>query len=497
MPTQRWQLGGLALAAGLWLVLLYVWLSSSHLPLLSSVQQRWLVQIVLGVPAILGLVIAWRMRTAVGMPRAIVQSLAFLFVWPAAVFTLDHLGWPEARANTALVGTTLAFVIGLGWAVWAVDRATRHFARRRAEHAARQAAGTAPQGEAATTPTSAAPTPAGRRRVWNPLDLDAWYYGRARKLNQSLSTFLAYSVMFLLMALLILNLQGCGEVFEKPFGGGEEAPMVQQVQIQKVKKKEYVINPFSSIIFTPPPIEKVELQLLELTKHYHTPGYGQGEGHGFATGTNTGKIQFIRLEYAGGNWNNRMSADTIMLTEYGIRLNATSRTAKAAESRTISQLGRADPQKSPAFVYLNGSRGIRLSKSEIETLRSYVLDRHGMIFADASSSQFHREFMAVMREVLPNAQPVPVPLDDKIHLIPFPVGFAAYVTPHGGKEALGWRIDGRWAVYYHPGDLGDAWMDDHSGVPPRVWEACYRIGANVMFYAYVEHTKWQQSQEQR
>lgn len=468
---QRGRWIGLGLALALWLGLIYLWLSASHLDFLPGWVVRWTQQIVFTIPAVVSLVAAWRVRKERTLRRSLVNTLAFLFTWPALVFTLDHLGWPEIRANVAMILTGAAFFIGLAWSVWWVDRAARRLARER---------------------TAEKP-----KRIWNPLDTDAWYYGRSRKLNQSLSTFLAYCLMFLLMAVLILNLQGCGEVFEKPFGGGEDQPMVQQVQIKKVKKKEYVINPLSSIVFTPPPIEKIELQLLEVTKHYHTPGYGSADGAGFATGTREGKLRFIRLEYGGGNWNNRVAADTIMLTEYAIRWGATDRVAEKAETRTIGQLGRADRLKSPAFVYINGSRGIRLSQSEIETLRDYILERHGMIFADASSSQFHNEFLAVMRQVLPNVRPVPIPLDDGIHMKPWPVAFQAYVTPHGGKEALGWRVDGRWAVYYHPGDLGDAWADDHAGVPARVYKACYDIGANVIFYANREHSIWQEAQEQQ
>jgi hypothetical protein len=78
------------------------------------------------------------------------------------------------------------------------------------------------------------------------------------------------------------------------------------------------------------------------------------------------------------------------------------------------------------------------------------------------------------------------------------VPFLPYVSLHGGiKHALGWRIDGRWACYYHPGDIGDAWGDDHSGVPREIWEACYGLGINVMQYANNEYSKWLLSQKKK
>ena len=34
------------------------------------------------------------------------------------------------------------------------------------------------------------------------------------------------------------------------------------------------------------------------------------------------------------------------------------------------------------------------------------------------------------------------------------------------------------------------WCDDHAGVSADVWEACYQLGVNVLFYAHAEHAKW-------
>ena len=106
------------------------------------------------------------------------------------------------------------------------------------------------------------------------------------------------------------------------------------------------------------------------------------------------------------------------------------------------------------------------------------------------------QFLAAMNRVLPDVRPVAIPLDDVIHRVPFQIPFLPYVAPHGGKEALGWYQDGRWLAYYHPGDIGDAWSDGHAGVDPEVWEACYQLGTNVIFYAHVEYAKWAEAQKQ-
>jgi hypothetical protein len=178
-----------------------------------------------------------------------------------------------------------------------------------------------------------------------------------------------------------------------------------------------------------------------------------------------------------------------MLIEYGIRTQQ--KVEKLTESRTVSQLKLFPIGKSPPYVYMTGQKSIQLSKSEIKVLREYIIDKHGMLFGDNGGSRgWHSQFLSMMQQVLPNVRPTSIPLDDVIHRIPFQIPFLPYVAPHGGKEALGWRVDGRLVCYYHPGDIGDAWADDHSGVSPEVWEACYQLGTNVIFYAHTEYAKW-------
>jgi hypothetical protein len=92
---------------------------------------------------------------------------------------------------------------------------------------------------------------------------------------------------------------------------------------------------------------------------------------------------------------------------------------------------------------------------------------------------------------------VRVPLDDVIHSSPYKIPFLPYVAPHGGKEALGWKVDGRWVAYYSPGDIADAWSDDHAGVSREIAEYCYQLGTNVIFYAHAEYHKWLDARQQQ
>ena len=78
----------------------------------------------------------------------------------------------------------------------------------------------------------------------------------------------------------------------------------------------------------------------------------------------------------------------------------------------------------------------------------------------------------------------PISDDDPIFQIPFtfpngppPLWF------HGGKQTMGVKYKGRWAVFYFPGDLNDAWKTGHSGIDPTLAEAAVHLGVNIVYYA--------------
>lgn len=470
----------LALIAIVWLALVAEWAASGPLP-------GWLRGLAFSAALAAAATVCYRLRRAALPRRRLAQTLLYAVAWQQAVFAADFLGWDEFRIAIANAGLGGLFLIGLAWMVWSVERASRRYQMRPAGHQVRSgshpfiaAAEGYRRGQATAT------------RVWNPLNATAWYYGRgSQKLNQSLAALSSYALAFGLLAILFSQLRGCQEVYDLPAGGGVQQTIAQTVQVQKRIKKKFVINPFSSIIFNPPPIDEVKLQLTEATSHRYTIGQGQGTGAGFSGGVGRGKVRFIRLEYGGGDWDQDfgVGADVNMLVEYGVRTGHA--VAERTESRTIAQLGNFVSGKSPPLVYLTGQRNITVSKSEARILREYLLDKHGMLFADNGGSyHFHNQLFAMMRQVLSEVEPVRVPLDDVIHRVPYAIPFLPYVAPHGGKEAWGWKVDGRWVCYYHPGDIGDAWTDDHSGVKPEIWEACYQLGTNIIFYAHAEYNQW-------
>ena len=422
--------------------------------------------------------------------RAVLTACIFP-IWLWLVFVTNLLAWGEIRAIVAGGGLAAVFFTGLAWTIWYVDKRAWELQKNRIFMAADGHERVEFTGPLVAMGSSAVISHE-HKPIIDPFDLDSCYYGggERRKLNQSLSTILSYSVLFFLIFLLLTSLSGCFEIYEMPAGGGEQQ-QVQQVVVQKVVKKKFVINPFSAVLFNPPPIDQVKLQLTELTKHAYTVGYGQGKGAGFSGGTNRGTVRFIRLQYNGGDWDQDfgVGADLNLLIEYNVRTRH--KVAKKTESRRIVQLANFPRGKSPPMVYLTGQRNIHVNNKEIEILREYLTDKNGMIFGDNGGSRhFHGQFFNLMKRVLPKVRPVKVPLDHDVHQVPFIIPYLPYVAPHGGKDAYGWVVDSRLVAYYHPGDIGDAWADGHAGVSAEIAELCYQLGTNVIFYAHAEYNKF-------
>ena len=418
--------------------------------------------------------------------------LAFVPVWQWALFAADYFGWEMVRFYIARVGLVAFFLSGLAWTIRWVDLKARQIDEQRVAAEPSSASRTWRIGPLEAMNHCAAPV---QSRVGNPLDLGAWYYGRAnQKLKQSLNTTASYTIAFVLIALLLMLLPGCLDIYELPAGGGDPQLKRKKVVVQKVKKKVYVVNPFSAILFNPD-IERIQLKLEELTKHLYEVGQGKGKGAGFAGGTRRGMVRFIRLKYSSGDWDQDLdlNSDLNMLIWYAAQTGH--KTAKKPEVRTVRQLAAFPVGKSPPMVYLTGQRSLSLSRAEIETLREYLTTRHGMLFADNGGSPgWHSQFFNLMRQVLPRTDPRNVPLDHPVH---DGMPFLPIVAPHGGRTAYMWVVENRIVAYYHPGDIGDAWADGHAGVPRPVWEACYRLGGNIILYSHSEYSKWLQSQKKK
>ena len=311
-----------------------------------------------------------------------------------------------------------------------------------------------------------------------------------------------YWAVSLFLAVLFLPYLMFSWGWEEPYGlpKGSGQPKPQAVEVKKVKPKKkpkkLTVNPWSPYILTRMNIDDVMTlkELEEETKDTYetnrTPlGGGKGQGNGgWPQGMEGAAVRFIRLKYRGGDWDQDMGkgADYNLLIKFhewtGLKI------ARETEAREIQRLKFFPKKKSPPFVFLTGSKGMSVSDSEVKVLREYCENEGGMLFIDNGGGYFDGQVRALLRRVFPGKPLVDIPNDDSIYQKPyvFPDGAPPF-WHHSGYRALGVRSEGRWMVFYHPGDVNDAWKDDHSGASQEVADQAYKLGVNIMYYAFTQY----------
>lgn len=288
--------------------------------------------------------------------------------------------------------------------------------------------------------------------------------------------------------------------WEEPYGlpkGAGQTP--QQMVVKKVKPKKkpkkLTVNPWSPYILTRMNIDDVVTlkELEEETRdtyeaNHMAMGAGKGKKGGWPNGIEDSAIRFIRLKYRGGDWDQDMGkgSDYNLLIKFhewtGFKI------ARDTEHREIQRLKFFPKKRSPPFVFLTGMRGINLSESEVKILRDYCLKEGGMLFIDNGGGYFGSSVRQMLRRVFPGKPLVDISNDDEIFQRPyvFPDGAPPF-WHHDGSRALGIRDEGRWVVFYHPGDINDAWKDGHSGATDEVADQAYKLGVNIMYYAFTQY----------
>ena len=427
-------------------------------------------------------------RFRITIRRAGILTGLYLVVWRVVVFAIG-----DGLVDT--IGWVLLYLIGLCWAVFLVERAARRIEERYRS----------PEVGARPVVVVGGELMSDRRGGWNPFDPAARYYGRhGQRLRQSLSMLAAYSLFFMLIYFLAHLRFGTGEEseYDLPAGGGSDSPQAMTVKVTKVVRKKYVINPYSSILFAaPPPIDNVDVKLTDETANRYQVGQGDGglgqgdgEGGGFGSGKAGGKIRFIRLRHSDKAWDKNfgIGGDRNLLTELVVRFpKMNGRVAEETENVDCVGLGLFKEKAAPPVIYIGGN-GFAPSAADKRILKQYLIERHGMILGDSLGPSFHGGFIAVMNEIT-GTNYVTIPRDDPIHKRPFEIPQLPIVVAHGGTTPLGWKIDGRWAVYYHPGALSDAWRDDRAGIKKDIADQCYQLGLNIVSYAHREHDTWRRS----
>ncbi|MFW6132389.1 MAG: DUF4159 domain-containing protein, partial [Planctomycetota bacterium] len=254
--------------------------------------------------------------------------------------------------------------------------------------------------------------------------------------------------------------------YDIPKGSGKE--VVEVVQVRRVKPKperEYVLNLDSPIIYHVPRLDESDVfkEVTERTEmQYETDrstggkiGKGGGDAGGWPDGVADAAVRFVRLKYGGGDWDQDMGHGSDYNLLLYLRDLTGFRIAEDTEAVTAGQLARFPEGKAPPFVYMTGQGQIHLSGREVRLLRDYCLEEGGMLFADNGGGRFDRSFRGIVRRLFPDKPLVDIADDDPIfrHPFLFPNG-APPLWHHSGRRALGVRHQGRWVVFYHPGDIG-------------------------------------------
>ena len=331
--------------------------------------------------------------------------------------------------------------------------------------------------------------------------------GNDRRFRKSwLSSAMLHWVVIVAIPFL-LSLRGCVSPYLVPYGRGE-ARVVRVMKVVKRKKKprkKYILRKNAAIYWDIPDLNesKIAEDVNEATQLTYTAnrnavhgkmGAGGGKQGGWPDGVPGGKIRFIRLEYQGRDWDDGMdgisAADINFLNFF--RKEVPFPVAHKGESHAISLLAKYPKGFAPPFVYMTGSEGISTSANDKRVLREYLLDG-GMLFADSGTAKWSREFFRFIQQVFPDKRLVDIPDDDEIFQMPyaFPDG-APPLWHHGGYRALGIKHKGRWIVFFHPGDMNDAWKTGRSGMDIDTADKAYQMGINIMYYAitrYLENTR--------
>lgn len=298
----------------------------------------------------------------------------------------------------------------------------------------------------------------------------------------------------------LLSLRGCVDPYRIPKGEGE--PVIERV-VKVVRKKKpqkrYVVNPNSAIIFHLPDDMKlmrevdkesqVEYAADPTRVHKGKLGVGKKGKGGWPDGMDDAVVRFIRLEHGGPHWDDGMDAksraDINFLQEF--KRVTGFKVAPRGESHPVRVLKNYPKGFAPPFVYLTGSGDIRISARDIEILRAYLLDG-GMLFADAGSQWFDRNFRSLAQSLFPGNPLREIADDDPLFQQPyvFPNG-APPLWHHGGWRSMGIKHKDRWVVFYHPGDMNDTWKNDRSGMSMELAQSAMDLGINIIHYSFTHY----------
>lgn len=191
-------------------------------------------------------------------------------------------------------------------------------------------------------------------------------------------------------------------------------------------------------------------------------------------------LTVARLQYEPGDWYANPSSLPNLLAFVGDELGLPTARREAVVSADDPELTRYP------LLYLTGHGEIRLSESEVEALRRYLVGG-GFLHADDNfgiDESLRRE----IGRIFPGEPLVELPVDHPIYRVAFPLaGGIPKIHEHAGGPPRGYGVfhDGRLVIFYSFNtDLGDGWEDAAvHGDPPEVRRRALEMGANVFVYA--------------
>ena len=337
-------------------------------------------------------------------------------------------------------------------------------------------------------------------------------HGQDPKYRKSLIGSLTVHVLVIVIIPWLFSFWGCVNPYLVPKGSGtpQIAGVVKIIKAPaKKKKKKFILNQNSAISFHVPDLDESDVgknveEMTQLTYRADPNrvlaegagagtggklGAGGGKGGGWPDGMDNALVRFIRLEYSGPGWDDGMDevsrADINFLQDFqkvtGFKV------APRSESHPIGMLRKYRKGYAPPFVYMTGANDINVTAGDMRVLRDYLYGG-GMLIADCGSPNFDYHFRNFIRNVLPGESLVVISDDDPLYQLPFPFpNGAPPLWHHGGMKAMGVKRDDRWIVFYHPGDMNDAWKTGHSGMDPQLAKASEQLGINLVYYAFTRY----------
>jgi len=197
------------------------------------------------------------------------------------------------------------------------------------------------------------------------------------------------------------------------------------------------------------------------------------------------EIKIAKLKYdGGGDWYANKTALPNLIAFCNQNLQTS-----IAEEEDIVEVGSPDLFTYP-YVYMTGHGNVKLSDSQAENLRKYLL-AGGFLHIDDNYGL--DPFVRVeMKKVFPDKAFVELPFDHPIYhqRYEFDRGLPK-IHEHDGKPPQGFGIihQGRLVCFYsYESDLGNGWEDQVIyNDPEALRQKALKMGANIITYAFTAY----------